>query len=126
DERREFWPMLDELVERASLSSILVTDTAASLLMRRFELTPSPGPPDKPRAHVLIGLERTGRALGGRLAQFGGRRQELDLLQSRLALAANGRGQVVGIVGDAGIGKSRLVFDFHQSEGRREAALLPA
>ena len=116
--------MLDELVERASLGSILVTDTAASLLMRRFELTPSPGPPDKARAHVLIGRERTGLGLGGRLAQFVGRRQELDLLQSRLALAANGRGQVVGIVGDAGIGKSRLVFEFHQSEGGRVAAFL--
>ena len=124
DERRDVWPMLDELVERASLGSILVTDTAASLLMRRFELTPSPGPPDKARAHVLIGLERTGLGLGGRLAQFVGRRQELDLLQSRLALAANGRGQVVGIVGDAGIGKSRLVFEFHQSEGGRVAAFL--
>jgi tetratricopeptide (TPR) repeat protein len=124
DERRDLWPMLDELVERASLGNILVTDTAASLLMRRFELTPSPGPPDKARAHVLIGLERTGLGLGGRLAQFVGRRQELDLLQSRLALAANGRGQVVGIVGDAGIGKSRLVFEFHQSEGGRVAAFL--
>jgi DNA-binding NtrC family response regulator/tetratricopeptide (TPR) repeat protein len=124
DEQRDLWPILDELVERASLGSILVTDTAASLLMRRFELTPSPGPPDEARAHVLIGLERTGLGLGGRLAQFVGRRQELDLLQSRLALAANGRGQVVGIVGDAGIGKSRLVFEFHQSEGGRVAAFL--
>jgi tetratricopeptide (TPR) repeat protein len=126
DERRDLWPMLDELVERASLGSILVTDTAASLLMRRFELTPSPGPPDKARAQVLLGLERTGLGLGGRLAQFVGRRQELDLLQSRLALAANGRGQVVGIVGDAGIGKSRLVFEFHQSETARVAAFLLA
>src|SRR5262245_14789664 len=126
DERRDLWPMLDELVERASLGSILVTDSAASLLMRRFELTPSPGPADKAHAHVLIGLERTGLGLGGRMAQFVGRRQELDLLQSRLVMAANGRGQVVGIVGDAGIGKSRLVFEFHQSEGGRVAAFLLA
>src|SRR5262249_3525305 len=125
DERRDLWPMLDELVERASLGSILVTDAAAALLMRRFELTPSPVPLDKARAHVLIGLERTGLGLGGRLAQFVGRRQELDMLQSRLALAANGRGQVVGIVGDAGIGKSRLVFEFHQSDrGRLATSLL--
>ena len=47
DERRDLWPMLDELVERASLGSILVTDTAASLLMRRFELTPSPARPTR-------------------------------------------------------------------------------
>jgi tetratricopeptide (TPR) repeat protein len=49
------------------------------------------------------------------MAWFVGRRQELDLLKSRLASARAGRGQIVGIVGEAGIGKSRLLYEFRQA-----------
>jgi tetratricopeptide (TPR) repeat protein len=65
--------------------------------------------------HVLVGRERTGLGLGGRVGPLVGRRQELELLQSRLGLALSGEGQVVGIVGDAGIGKSRLIFELRQT-----------
>src|SRR5262249_36187526 len=37
-----------------------------------------------------------------------------------LAQVETGRGQVVGVVGEPGIGKSRLLYEFHQSlEGKR-------
>jgi DNA-binding SARP family transcriptional activator/tetratricopeptide (TPR) repeat protein len=39
---------------------------------------------------------------------FVGRREELGLIASRLRQAATGAGQVVAIVGEAGVGKSRL------------------
>ena len=44
-----------------------------------------------------------------------GRRRQVDLLRDRLTRAQAGRGQVVGIVGEAGVGKSRLLFEFHAS-----------
>jgi transcriptional regulator with AAA-type ATPase domain/tetratricopeptide (TPR) repeat protein len=124
DERRDMWQLVDDVVERAPVGGILVTATAGSLLTRRFELAPGPATTDRGPTHVLVGLERTGLGLGGRLAEFVGRRQELDLLQSRLAVAAAGRGQVIGIVGDAGIGKSRLVFEFRQSRANGPLSFL--
>ena len=42
-----------------------------------------------------------------------GRQRESALLQDCLKRAAGGRGQVVGIVGEPGVGKSRLLYEFH-------------
>jgi predicted ATPase len=49
------------------------------------------------------------------LSRFVGRQRELALLHERLAHAAGGQGQVMGIVGEPGIGKSRLLNEFRQS-----------
>jgi transcriptional regulator with AAA-type ATPase domain/class 3 adenylate cyclase/tetratricopeptide (TPR) repeat protein len=49
------------------------------------------------------------------LTEFIGREGEHATLEGRLASAIAGRGQVVGIVGEAGIGKSRLVYEFRKS-----------
>jgi hypothetical protein len=51
-------------------------------------------------------------ASGGTL--FLGRTHELVTLQAALAQVEGGRGQVVGIVGEPGIGKSRLLDEFQQ------------
>src|SRR5262249_15210231 len=51
----------------------------------------------------------------GDLSQFVGRTRELATLHERLAYATQGQGQVVGIVGEAGMGKSRLLYEFAQS-----------
>jgi predicted ATPase/class 3 adenylate cyclase len=44
-----------------------------------------------------------------------GRSQELALLHERLVLAARGQGQVLGIAGEPGMGKSRLLAEFAHS-----------
>jgi class 3 adenylate cyclase/tetratricopeptide (TPR) repeat protein len=49
------------------------------------------------------------------LSRFVGRTRELAILHERLAYATQGQGQVVGIVGEPGMGKSRLLFEFAQS-----------
>lgn len=46
------------------------------------------------------------------LSRFVGRRHELGLLHDRLRHVHNGQGQVVGIVGEPGVGKSRLLYEF--------------
>jgi DNA-binding winged helix-turn-helix (wHTH) protein/tetratricopeptide (TPR) repeat protein len=43
---------------------------------------------------------------------FVGRARELALLQDHLALAMAGQGQVVGVVGEPGMGKTRLLAEF--------------
>ena len=49
------------------------------------------------------------------LTQFVGRDAELEQLRRALLLAAAGRGQVAAIVGEAGVGKSRLLYEFTHS-----------
>ena len=46
------------------------------------------------------------------LTRFVGRQPELETLQQALAQAQAGHGQVVALVGEAGVGKSRLVYEF--------------
>jgi len=50
------------------------------------------------------------------LTRFVGRQRELDTIGVALATAAEGRGQVLALVGDAGVGKSRLVWETVQSD----------
>jgi len=49
------------------------------------------------------------------LTRFVGRQQELMALQQALERAGAGHGQVVALVGEAGVGKSRLVYEFVHS-----------
>src|SRR3989449_638349 len=44
-----------------------------------------------------------------------GRERELETLLDRFAEVKNGRGQMVSLVGDAGIGKSRLLLEFRRA-----------
>jgi class 3 adenylate cyclase len=53
-------------------------------------------------------------AATGGLTPFVGREEELRLLLNRWERALDGEGQVALIVGEAGIGKSRLLQHFHQ------------
>jgi adenylate cyclase len=46
------------------------------------------------------------------LSRFVGRNDEVQTLEAALARAQEGHGQVVGVVADAGTGKSRLCFEF--------------
>jgi class 3 adenylate cyclase len=49
------------------------------------------------------------------LTRFVGRGAELEQLRSVQQLAGDGHGQVAAIVGEAGVGKSRLVYEFTHS-----------
>jgi AAA ATPase domain len=55
----------------------------------------------------------------GGLTRFVGRQTEVDILRQALARAGAGQGQVVAIVGEPGVGKSRLVHEvIHASHTR--------
>jgi len=49
------------------------------------------------------------------LTPFVGRTTELDSLERALDRAADGHGQVVAVAGDAGVGKSRLIYELARS-----------
>jgi predicted ATPase len=60
----------------------------------------------------VSGLRRRLQAAAARgLTPFVGRKQELEALHQALARAQTGHGQVVALVGEAGVGKSRLVYE---------------
>jgi class 3 adenylate cyclase/tetratricopeptide (TPR) repeat protein len=50
------------------------------------------------------------------LTRFVGRQQELTALQQGLEQAGAGHGQIVAVIGEAGVGKSRLVYEFVHSQ----------
>src|SRR5437762_795113 len=59
------------------------------------------------RTRLEVGAERG-------LTPFVGREHELTLLQERWAEARAGKGQVMFLMGEAGIGKSRLLLEFQR------------
>jgi len=74
--------------------------------------------------YELLGAEtahsRLQAAAARGLTKFVGRDAELETLRRTLDQAAAGHGQIVALVGEAGVGKSRLVWEFshsHRTEG---------
>jgi class 3 adenylate cyclase/predicted ATPase/DNA-binding winged helix-turn-helix (wHTH) protein len=112
------------LQERTAPGQILCSDTTARLVQGTVRLeavapVPLPGQPTPMMSYAIVGGPDR-RAPGWTrwervLSPFVGRERELATLHALLAQVATGRGQVVGVVGDPGIGKSRLLYEFRQS-----------
>ena len=111
ESKRAAWTTIEALVGLDAVDSILVSEAAAPFLERRFELTTASANDAIPFRR-LTRREPTGFGLGGGpLSRFVGRDAELRLLTDRLANAARGQGQVIGIVGEPGVGKSRFMYE---------------
>ena len=71
-------------------------------------------------AYELVGAgpsrRRLQAAAGRGLTPFVGREAELDALGRALERARNGQGQIVAPVGEPGVGKSRLLYEFVHSQ----------
>jgi predicted ATPase/class 3 adenylate cyclase len=80
---------------------------------------PVKGLPEPVEVFELVGASTIRRRLQASavrgLTRFVGRQQELMALQQALAQAGAGHGQVMALVGEAGVGKSRLVYEFVHS-----------
>jgi transcriptional regulator with AAA-type ATPase domain/tetratricopeptide (TPR) repeat protein len=126
NDRRGAWSILDELVAQAEPDTIVVDGATARFLERRFELRPTgAGAGSAGQAYRVIGHERSGFEVGGRiLSRFVGRERELATLHDLLARAEEGHGQIVGILGEPGVGKSRLLHEFQQGLERGRASYI--
>jgi len=95
---------------------IAVSADAIPFLERRFIL--EPGAPDAGGTYRLAGAVRSGFDVGGRQpSPFVGRDRELARLHGLLAEVERGRGQIVDVVGEPGVGKSRLLHEFRLGLG---------
>ena len=113
----------------ATPGTILFTTATLRLvegLVRVNPLGPMPvkGLTEPVEAYELLGasaLRRRLQAAAARgLTRFVGRQPELDTLAQALEQARTGHGQVVALVGEAGVGKSRLVYEVvhsHRTQG---------
>jgi len=116
DGQRAQWPVLDQLLQTIEQEETVASAAAASFLERRFELVLIEGEQGGAgQLYRLTGQERRGLGLWGAMTQFVGRQAELAVLRGRLAAAGHGHGQLVAVVGEPGVGKSRLFWEFTHS-----------
>jgi tetratricopeptide (TPR) repeat protein len=117
--RREASTTVTALLAQAGPNGVVLDAAAARLVERRFGLEPT-GHDVVPGYRVMVGYERPGFDVGGRtLTPLVGRGPELTQLRQALARAAAGHGQVVALVGEPGVGKSRLVWEVMQTHRDR-------
>src|SRR4029453_10800947 len=111
--------------QMATPGSILITEDTKKLTEGYFALKALGAAEIKGRAEPLpvyevveAGPLRTKLQVAARrgLTRFGGRQRELEQLQWVLEQARAGHGQIVGVMGEPGVGKSRLVYEFGRVE----------
>ena len=100
--------------------SVLVTNTTHKLVMDFFECTSVgtlqvKGKEEPLEAYELVKAgeveTRLGAAVARGLTRFVGRKNSMAALFDAFERVKSGSGQVVGIVGEAGVGKSRLLIE---------------
>jgi class 3 adenylate cyclase/tetratricopeptide (TPR) repeat protein len=121
---------MEQLATPGSIRLTPETLRLAEGLIQVTPLGPVPvrGVPEPMDVYELIGvttLRRRWQAAAARgLTRFVGRQTELEVLQHALARAEAGHGHIVAIVGEAGVGKSRLVYECVHSHSLKEWLVL--
>ena len=107
----------DRLLGHAGPGEILVSPAVSRRIEAWCELRGRElrlGESDTLLAHAVVGRRAataTEEPRAGQQTTFVGRQRELELLRETFASAAAGHGQVVFVVGEAGLGKSRLLAE---------------
>ena len=111
------------LEQLARPGSVVISETAQRLVSGFFDLRALPPASVKGKSRDVNAFEvirarpvssRIEASSESGLTRFVGRDREIGAIRNAFDLAAQGRGQVVFVVGDAGIGKSRLVHEFRR------------
>jgi len=108
------------LQQIAAPGSVTVSEETCRLIRKAFEARPIgavtlKGKAEPIEAFEVVGANRESASLAvieSRRVPLVGRQEEMRQLLELLARARKGRTQVVSLVGDAGIGKSRLLAEF--------------
>jgi transcriptional regulator with AAA-type ATPase domain/predicted ATPase len=112
------------LLGQAAPGEILVSAQMGGLVERWYELEVCEGPveaepSERIEAYRVVRLSPRHASPAQRgahsLSRFVGRDREMTILHALLTQLEEGQGHVVGIAGEPGIGKSRLIHEFRQS-----------
>jgi len=106
DGKAATWSALETLVASDPPGAVVVSSAVAPFLTRRFALERHEREPD---AWLVRGRREARVAWSS--PRFVGRAAELQTLAQATARAEQHRGQIVGVVGEAGVGKSRLLHE---------------
>ncbi len=115
--------LASRLEQLASPGSVLISEAMKRQVAPFFELRDLGDVRVKGRSAAVrvfeVEAERADRGRieaesAGGLTDFVGRGRELDLLLGAFRAAQEGSGQIVFMVGDAGMGKSRLLYEFRR------------
>jgi len=103
----------------AAPGEVLISERTAASVAGYF-LT-EPVEPTEVKGRTIRGIRVTGYGprrspleTGEELSPFTGRERDLAELRSRLETGLQGEGQLVGVAGEPGLGKTRLAFEFQQ------------
>jgi predicted ATPase/class 3 adenylate cyclase len=115
------------LMTTAASGEILLSGHVHKTVEQYFSFEPRPPLPMKGKAEPLPVFAVTGKShqRAVRLQEpnytlpMVGRAQELKSIEEKLDLALSGKSQVIGIIGEAGMGKSRLVAEVIRSARRK-------
>ena len=107
DAKMATWSVLDRLAATGSASTPVVSAQAAAFLRSRFYLEPL----GEVAGDAWRLIRRHDPVVLWAATRFVGRQSELDILHQLGMRAELGHGQVGALVGDAGIGKSRLLHE---------------
>ena len=121
------------LQQHADPGVIVISEATQRLVQGYVRTEPIAGFEAKGKSEPIAGFKLLGR--GPRqsalesgdersLSRFVGRDREIATLADVLAELEEARGQAVGIVGEPGVGKSRLLYEFRQSLGERRVTYL--
>jgi len=108
----------EQLMRLAEPGTLLIGDPTRKLVEPWVSLEPRPTDAGQVPAWRVVGVSASPDDAAFReenLSPFVGRGRELAVLDELRAEADAGRGQVVGIAGEAGAGKSRLVYEFRKT-----------
>jgi len=121
-DKRTISTTLEHLASEPGSELVVVSAAAARFLHGRFvmELLTSRSPTSVPGYSVV----REGRVETQATTAFIGRDRDLTALDDLLGLAEAGQGQVIVIIGEPGVGKSRLVEEFRRALGHDRVTYL--
>ena len=126
--------LASRLQSLANAGSTVISDSTRKLVEGYFALRPLgpthvKGISEPINVHEVVGLgplrTRLQRSAGRGLSKFVGRAKEKETLKRAAARAHSGAGQIVAVVAEPGVGKSRLFFEF-KAEVQSEWTVLEA
>jgi class 3 adenylate cyclase/tetratricopeptide (TPR) repeat protein len=115
--------LASRMEQAAEPGTIVIAENTARLARHAMELVPLgalavKGKAEPVNAYRVVGVKahrESQRGIVGLTSPLVGRAYEFNLLQERVNDVLNGRGQIVAVIGEAGLGKSRLVAELRKA-----------